>query len=182
MKRFFLLSLLVGMMCVMAFIGCERETITPNEGQPQQRAEDSITQPEFMAVEVDMSRYHRRPDTTNSYYSYECDCVNYDSAYIINSQSEMEMLIGECHDSLPTIDFNMGTLVYVLYDVPDLVFEKKISFEKLSEQNYALTLSVWMGDLCNGEPAKTIAYYVVPKLVDTDTVNFIKNEYEYGTE
>ena len=40
MKKSILLSLLIGMMGVIAFMGCERETINPNEGQ-QQRAEDT---------------------------------------------------------------------------------------------------------------------------------------------
>ena len=46
MKESFLLSLLIGMMGVMAFIGCERETINPNEGQAQQRAEDTTESPQ----------------------------------------------------------------------------------------------------------------------------------------
>lgn len=46
MKESILLSLLIGMMGVIAFIGCERETINPNEGQPQQRAEDTTESPQ----------------------------------------------------------------------------------------------------------------------------------------
>lgn len=42
MKKSILISLLIGMMGVIAFMGCERETINPNEGQPQ-RADDSQT-------------------------------------------------------------------------------------------------------------------------------------------
>ena len=42
MKRNILLSLLVGMMGVIAFMGCEREQIVPNEGQ-QQRADVNAT-------------------------------------------------------------------------------------------------------------------------------------------
>lgn len=41
MKKSILISLLVGMVGVIALSGCERETINPNEGQPQQRAEDT---------------------------------------------------------------------------------------------------------------------------------------------
>ncbi len=46
MKESILLSLLIGMMGVIAFIGCERETINPNEGQAQQRAEDTTESPQ----------------------------------------------------------------------------------------------------------------------------------------
>ena len=42
MKKLVLISLLVVAMGVIAFVGCEREQIEPNEGQPQQRAEDSL--------------------------------------------------------------------------------------------------------------------------------------------
>lgn len=43
MKRTLILSLLFAALGVMSFVGCERpEAIEPNEGQPQQRAEDSL--------------------------------------------------------------------------------------------------------------------------------------------
>ena len=52
MKKSILISLLVGMMGVIAFIGCERETISPNEGQPQRANEDSlINQPQNLIVD-----------------------------------------------------------------------------------------------------------------------------------
>lgn len=41
MKRTLIISLLVAAIGVMAFVGCERETIDPTEGQPQ-RADDSL--------------------------------------------------------------------------------------------------------------------------------------------
>ncbi|MBQ6277038.1 MAG: hypothetical protein IJK62_10070 [Bacteroidales bacterium] len=42
MKRLVLISLLVAAMGVMAFVGCEREQIEPNNGQPQRANEDSL--------------------------------------------------------------------------------------------------------------------------------------------
>ncbi len=172
MKKTILLSLLIGMMGVIAFMGCERETINPNEGQPQ-RADDSITQPEFRAVEVDLSSYHEHQNPNEP--AMTCNCVDYDTAYIINSQSQMESLIGECHDSLPTIDFNSGTLVYVLAHAPDILIRKKSTFEKLSASHYTFTIDLYMGDATYNPPVP-IAYYVVPKLDNTDTINVIKNE------
>lgn len=44
MKKSILISLLIGMMCVIAFMGCERETINPNEGQPQRANDSQINQ------------------------------------------------------------------------------------------------------------------------------------------
>jgi len=186
MKKSILISLLVAAMGVIAFMGCERpETIDPTNGQPQRANEDSLINQqqiehdtvgqipqnvEFSAVEVDFSRYHL---TGN--------CVDYDTAYIINSRSQMESLIGECYDSLPTIDFNSGTLVYVLAYVPDILFKKKSTFEKLSALSYTFTIDLYMGDATYNPPVP-VAYYVVPKLENTDSINVIKNEYEYDGE
>ena len=180
MNRNFLLSLLVVAMGVIAFVGCEREQIVPNEGQ-QQRADDPTVQPndsvEFRAVEVDMSEYHKHHDATG----WPCNCVDFDTAFIINSQSQMESLIGECHDSLPTIDFESGTLVYVLNDPPDYLVSKKTSFDKITDSSYKFTVNLYMGDITFNPPVSS-AYYVVPKLNGNETITVIKNEYEYTGE
>ncbi len=55
MKKIVLLSLLIGMMGVMAFMGCERpETIDPTNGQPQRANEDSlINQQQIPVLQTD---------------------------------------------------------------------------------------------------------------------------------
>lgn len=165
------------MMSVIAFVGCEREQIVPDEGQPQ-RADDPTVQSndsvEFRAVEVDMSMYHRYHDANYS----PCDCVDFDTAYIINNQSQMESLIGECHNSLPTIDFESGTLVYVVSDPSDYLISKKTSFEKITDSSYKITINFRLGDITY-DPPVSIAYYVVPKLNGNEAITVIKNE-EYA--
>ena len=76
MKRTLILSLLIGMMGVMAFVGCERpETIEPNEGQPQQRAEDSLISQQGDTINyMDMS--------TNDYIHGKWHCEINDSTII----------------------------------------------------------------------------------------------------
>ena len=181
MKRLVLISLLVGMMGAMAFVGCEREQIVPDEGQPQ-RAGDTIVQSNdsilFRAIEVDMSEYYPHYHDPNYLHG---NCVDFDTAYIINSQSQMESLIGDCHDTLPVVDFNSGSLIYVLSSVPDILFIKKSSFEKLSASNYKFTIDLYMGDYTFNPDVPT-AYYVVPKLNGNETITVIKNEYEYTGE
>ena len=70
MKKLVLISLLVAAMGMMAFVGCEREQIEPNNGQPLRENEDSlinqqgdtlsdkITVEHWKAVRIGYYNYH----------------------------------------------------------------------------------------------------------------------------
>ena len=60
MNKTFLIRLFIGIIGVMAFLGCERpEPIDPTEGQPQTGAEDSLINQQGNNNDSNASEYHR---------------------------------------------------------------------------------------------------------------------------
>lgn len=202
MKRNILLSLLIGMMGMMAFVGCERETINPNEGLPQSANDsqinqqgDTVVQPsqniEFTAVEIELPRNirdgfnwgisvygHSVYDDEDSMY-----CTPIEVPYIINSQDEFEALLGRCHASLPILDFEKGSLVYTRYTPlmwPVRIMTSLTKSDSLPD-TYNLLIDICDGDL-DGSQDYDVAYYVVPKLNGNEIINVIKKEYDYTDE
>ncbi|MBQ6277219.1 MAG: hypothetical protein IJK62_11025 [Bacteroidales bacterium] len=202
MKKSILISLLVGMMGMIAFMGCERETINPNEGQPQRvndsqinQQGDTVVQPsqniEFTAVEIELPRNIR--DGINwgicvyghSVYWDEDSiyCTPIEVPYIINSQDEFETLLGRCHASLPVLDFENGSLVYTRYTPlmwPVRIITSLTKSDSLPD-TYNLLIDICDGDY-DGSEDYDVAYYVVPKLNGNEIINVIKNEYDYTDE
>lgn len=123
MNRNILLSLLIGMMGVIAFMGCEKtEEITTTEGLPQQRTEDSqyaqtIQQDPLSIVTAQSWRYMNAES---------------DSLYIITTQAEYESIFGDyVFDEFPNIDFSNYTLLFAQGSTPNLIGEKNenLTFE-----------------------------------------------------
>ena len=123
MKRTLIISLLVGLMGVMAFVGCEKpEEITTTEGLPQQRIEDSqyaqTTQQDPQSIVTAQSKRYMNAES--------------DSLYIITTQVEYETIFGDyVFDEFPNIDFSNYTLLFAQGSTPNLIGGKNenLTFE-----------------------------------------------------
>lgn len=96
MKRTLIISLLVGLMGVMAFEGCERETIDPTEGQPQ-RADDSLInqQSDTTIPDPSIMEFPSRTDYLVESVSWFEDSSHYTNViYEYNSQNQLIRKIG----------------------------------------------------------------------------------------
>lgn len=135
MKRTLIISLLVAAMGVMAFVGCERETIEPANGQPQQRVEDSrdaqTTQQEQSIVTAQSRRYMNAES---------------DSLYIITTQTEYESIFGDyVFEEFPSIDFSNYTLLFAQGSTPNLIGirNENLTFE---DNIYTWNINIVVGD------------------------------------
>ena len=168
MKNSILISLLVVVIGVMAFVGCEKpEPIEPNEGNRQLTTDTTDTAGIYT---VSVTRININPDFFYcaaripdedfliADYDYNMEGNDYDAYWVllINDEERYENLLGYCehmypHEiELPIIDFNKSS-VFLMLATAQCPLNDEICFtiEKSEIQKNIIDVVVQQGACCD---------------------------------